>query len=153
MTTQVTEADLVQLYKRDFNLWLEHTAARLRSRQLDQLDLDNLVEEIEGLSKSDKRAIASNLRVLLTHLLKWKYQPDRRSGSWRGTIDEHRDRIQQILDDSPSLRNYYLEVFEQRYAKARKQAEAETSMSLEAFPEQSPFTPEQVMDEDYLPEF
>lgn len=93
------------LYKQDYHLWLEATIHQLRERDLESLDWHNLIEELEAMGRSDKRAILSNLRVLLRHLLKWKYQPDKRSNSWNFTIIEHRTRIEDELTDSPSLKS------------------------------------------------
>jgi Domain of unknown function DUF29 len=139
------------LYDQDFNRWIETTASLLRSRKFDQLDLDNLIEEIEDMGKSQKQALMSNLRVLLMHLLKWKYQSDLISNSWRYTIREHRKRIQKAILGSPSLKNYYLEVFDESYQDARELAADETGLPLDTFPNESPFTEEDTLNPDYLP--
>ena len=112
----------------------------------------NLIEEIDDMGKSQKQAVRSNLIVVLMHLLKYKYQPDRRSGSWKYTIREHRRRLIEAFEDSPSLRIFFAEVFDKCYQNARKEAADETALSLGTFPSESPFTPEQTLDEDFLPE-
>jgi Domain of unknown function DUF29 len=114
------------LYEQDYYHWLEQTALCLRKRAFDQLDLENLIEEIEDMGRNEKRAIESNLRIVILHLLKWKYQPQQRSGSWRGSITEHRIRIRKALQDSPSLKNYLPEVFSETYQDAIKIASQET---------------------------
>jgi Domain of unknown function DUF29 len=73
---------------------------------LDEIDVANLLEEIEDMGRSEKRAIESNLVVLLTHLIKYQSQPDQRSSSWRGSIVEHRRRLRNLLRESPSLFSY-----------------------------------------------
>ena len=88
---------LSSLYDQDFYLWLEKTVNLLRTENFLELDRDNLIEELESMGRSDKRAIESNLRVLLMHLLKYQYQPERRSNSWLSTIIEHRIRISKEL--------------------------------------------------------
>ena len=93
------------LYDIDFNLWVESLVAALRARQLGDLDLSNLIEEIEDLAKRDKEALRSYLKRLLTHLLKWQYQPSKRSKSWKVSMSNARIEIEDILLDSPSLRN------------------------------------------------
>jgi predicted DNA-binding ribbon-helix-helix protein len=140
------------LYDQDFYRWIETTVSLLRSRKFNQLDLDNLIEEIEDMGKSQKQALMSNLRVLLMHLLKWKYQSDLISNSWRYTIREHRKRIQKALLASPSLKNYYLEVFDESYQDARELAADETGLPLDTFPDESPITEEDTLNPDYLPE-
>ncbi|HEY9884246.1 MAG TPA: DUF29 domain-containing protein [Thermosynechococcaceae cyanobacterium] len=147
-----TSTPSTQLYDRDFYLWLQETAQLLRNGEFDRLDIENLVEEIESMSRSDKHAVESNLEVILMHLLKYKYQPERRSKSWRLTLFEHRDRLRKTFRESPSLRPYLASEFEDCYRSARKKASIETGLPIATFPPDSPFTPEQALDEDYLPE-
>ena len=93
---------LPDLYDRDYYLSLQTTSQLLRDRQLDRIDLEHLAEELEDMGKSEKRGIESNLEILLMHLLKYRYQPEKQTNSWRYTIYEHRDRIQKAFRDSPS---------------------------------------------------
>jgi CRISPR/Cas system CMR subunit Cmr4 (Cas7 group RAMP superfamily) len=86
------------LYETDFNLWLEETALLLREGRLDQLDIENILEEIEGMSRSEKDALESNLIRVLQHLLKWNYQPEKRSVSWSYTIIEHSRRLNKAVN-------------------------------------------------------
>ncbi|MDJ0731600.1 MAG: DUF29 domain-containing protein [Crocosphaera sp.] len=140
------------LYDKDYCLWLEETVQLLRKRKFTDLDVSNLIEEIEDMGRSEKKAVKSNLKILLCHLLKYKYQPEKRSKIWLSTIFEHRDRLEDDFAESPSLKRYFEEVFQPCYHKARKQAEIETGLPLETFPLNCPFTSEQVLDMDYLPE-
>jgi Domain of unknown function DUF29 len=148
---QIQTSTLAQLYDQDFCLWLEQTAQNLKDRNLTALDIENLIDEIEGMSKSQKSAIKSNLEVLLMHLLKYKYQPDKRSNSWRYTILEHRRRLDEAFETSPSLRRYFLERFENCYQAARKLASVETGIPIQTFSLELPFTIFQVLDQDFLP--
>lgn len=154
MTVQHPQASVpaTQLYDRDFYLWLQETAQLLRNGDFDRLDIENLVEEIESMGRSNKHAVESNLEVVLMHLLKYKYQPERRSNSWRFTLLEHRSRLSRDFGDSPSLRSHFAQTFNKSYQQARKLAAAETGLLIETFPPDSPFTSEQTLDEDYLPE-
>lgn len=136
-----------QLYEEDFYLWLQQTSQDLKNKNFDQVDLDNLIEEIETMGRSEKSALASNLRVLLMHLLKYQYQPEKRSNSWQYTIFEHRNRIQDIFENSPSLKRYYEEIFEQSYQKARKAASLETGLPLERFPAICPFSEAEILED------
>ncbi|MGB5771167.1 MAG: DUF29 domain-containing protein, partial [Crocosphaera sp.] len=124
----------------------------LREGKLRELDVSNLIEEIEDMGISQKNALESNLIILLMHLLKWKYQPEKQSGSWRGSIREHRRRILKAFKNSPSLKRYFEEVFNESYQEARKQAADETELSLNIFPESCPFEIEQILDSEYLPQ-
>lgn len=138
-------------YDQDFILWLENTVQLLKEKKFAELDLENLIEEIEDMGRSNKSALRSNLIVVLLHLLKWKYQPEKRSKSWQSSILEHRRRLDDDFEDSPSLKRYYLEIFNKCYQNARKQAAIETEMNLENFPIESPFTLEEVVDSEFLP--
>ncbi len=147
----LNKTDLTTLYDRDYYLWLSTTSKLLRQGNLQGLDITNLAEEIEDMGRSEKRSIESNLRVLLMHLLKYKYQPEKRSSSWKSTIREHRNRLQTLLEESPSLNRYLDEVFNKCYQKARELASDETEMRIDRFPETSPFTQEEILDPGYLP--
>jgi len=139
-------------YDEDFFAWTEEQARLLRAGELADIDPQNLAEEIESVGKSDHREIRSRLIVLLTHLLKWRFQPDARSSSWRATIREQRDQMQAILEDSPSLRSVVPERLARAYRRAREDAAAETALPDTTSPDECPFTPEQILAEDFLPE-
>jgi hypothetical protein len=140
------------LYDQDFYTWCLTTAALIREGKWYDLDREALAEEIESLAKRDRRALRRRLQLLLMHLLKWRYQPLGRSGSWRRTIRTQRTAIQEILADSPSLRPTMTPILTQRYLHAREDARDETGLPLATFPEVCPWTPEQVLDVDFWPE-
>jgi len=140
------------LYDTDFYLWIETTVKQLEEKQFNQLDLVNLIEEIADMGKREKQSLKSNLRVLVMHLLKYKCQPEKRTRSWLLTINEHRQRILDTLEDSPSLKNYYQEMFYKCYQNARKNASIETGLNLNIFPEIPPFNLDEVLNQDFLPE-
>ena len=136
----------------DYSLWLEKTVQLLREGQWHAVDVERLTQEIEAMGRSEKRAVKSNLIVLLIHLLKMKYQPEKRTESWRSSIVEHRRRLLLLFEDSPSLRGYFINVFDSCYSAARQDAAVETKLPVKAFPAQSPFSVEQVLDINYLSE-
>lgn len=138
----------VTMYEQDYYLWLEKTASLLRDGRLSELDIPNLIEEIEDMGRSQKDALESNLRVVLIHLLKYNYQPSKRSNCWQGSITEHRIRINKAFRNSPSLKRYFQEVFDECYQDARKIAAAQTGLPLDTFPAQSPFSPEEALNPD-----
>ncbi|MFG3817961.1 DUF29 domain-containing protein [Limnothrix redekei] len=127
-------------YDSDYYGWVQQQAELLRSGQFDQLDLENLLEEVESLGRSEKRALASQITRLYLHLLKWQFQPDRRSNSWVFSIRSARREIQQLLTDNPSLKPWLLSAIEQVYPQAREQAFVETKLPLKTFPIEPPFT-------------
>jgi hypothetical protein len=140
------------LYETDFCLWLETTVQLLRSREFDRIDYDNLIEAIEDMGNSQKDALESSLRVLLLHLLKWRFQPGKRSNSWRSSIVEHSLRINKSFQKSPSLVRYFDEVFEETYQDARLLAAVETGLEETVFSIDCPFAREDILNPRYLPD-
>ena len=140
------------LYEQDFYLWIQATAEHLKEGNFDRIDIPNLVEEIESMGRSEKREFKSRLIVLLMHLLKWEYQPEKRSQSWHSTITEQRICLEGLLEDSPSLQPLILEVFDDCYQKARQKAAEETGIKLNFFPKESPFTMEEALKVGFLGE-
>jgi Domain of unknown function DUF29 len=140
------------LYERDFYLWVEEQVRFLRQGTLERLDVGNLVEEIEDLGIGAKKAVKSNLVVVLLHLLKYQFQPRRRSRSWRASILEHRQRLRDDFRTSPSLRGHARDVFDEAYADARARASLETGLPERTLPLESPYTMEQTLDPEFLPD-
>ncbi|MFS8794139.1 DUF29 domain-containing protein [Synechococcus sp. R55.8] len=140
------------LYSTDFNLWIDRTTRLLRERRWHEIDLAHLIEEVENLGKSERRGIASQLTRLLLHLLKWQYQPQRRSDSWLDSITDARTQIGLAIEDSPSLKGYLVEQLEESYQRARRQAARQTGIEISTFPDVCPYSPELVLAEDWLPE-
>lgn len=138
-------------YEEDFVAWLEDQAAHARRGETDALDLENIAEELEGMARSDRREIRNRLIVLLVHLLKYQFQPRRRSRSWLATIGEQRSRMATVMGDSPSLKPYPVGILHECYAEARSLAALETRLSERDFPESWPFGIEQVLDRRWLP--
>lgn len=107
------------LYEKDFHTWLEHTVAKLKQHHFEEIDLDYLIEEVEGLAKRDQRELKNRLRVLLAHLLKRTYvQSPNDYRGWELTINEQRLQIQDLLEESPSLAAYIEEQLPQLWQQA-----------------------------------
>src|SRR5688500_1863286 len=106
-------------YEGDYYRWTKDQASALREQRLAEIDWENVAEEIESLGRSDKRAIASDLRVVLLHLLKLAFQSEAAKPGWRSSVIEHRRRIALLIEDSPSLRAYPAEVLADEYLVAR----------------------------------
>jgi hypothetical protein len=151
MTTEL-EANRQSLYETDYLKWIDTTIEKLRLQDYSNIDWENLIEEIEDMGRSERKSLKSNLIVVLTHLLKWQYQPEFRSGSWKGSIVEHRRRIREALSDSPSLKPYLEEVFAGGYLDAVEQASAETGLPVETFPQECPYTSAEVLNSNFLSE-
>lgn len=140
------------LYETDIVAWAQQQAGLLRRGQWSALDIANLAEEIEDVGRSEQRELASRVAVLLAHLLKWQYQPALRSKSWRATIAVQRRAIARQLKKAPSLKQVLADAewLEAAWDDALRLAIAETN--LHAFPERPLWSPDQILDPDYLPD-
>jgi hypothetical protein len=141
-------------YDTDFYAWTQEQADLLRQGRLEELDLVNLIEELETLGRSEFEAFESAIHRLTQHLLKWQYQPERRefSRSWLLTISEQRRRIIKKLRQNPSFKTRLAEAITEGYQDGRESAAIEADKPLDLFPEQCPYTWEQMIDKDWLPD-
>ncbi|MBW4554846.1 MAG: DUF29 domain-containing protein [Trichormus sp. ATA11-4-KO1] len=142
------------LYEQDFYLWIQTTVKLLKERNLEQLDIDNLLEEIDSMGRSEKKELKNRLIVLIEHLLKlqfWIVEKDDNARGWRKTVVEQRRQILYILADSPSLKSILNNIFIDCYTDARKDTIRKYQLSSELFPQQPPFSLEQVLNEDFIP--
>ncbi|MGH8480495.1 MAG: DUF29 domain-containing protein [Gammaproteobacteria bacterium] len=141
-------------YEHDFFGWTQEQAALLRTGRLAELDVEHLIEEIESMGRGERRQLANRLELLLTHLLKWDHQPDRREidgKSWVRTMREQRRKIAKLIRDNPSLNPLLGDCIRDAYEDARFGASDETDLSVSVFPASCPYTPEQILDLDFLP--
>ncbi|CCI21365.1 DUF29 domain-containing protein [Microcystis aeruginosa] len=140
------------LYKKDYYLWIDKTIFLLENHQFSELDLENLIEEIKSISISQQKALKSNLSVILWHLLKYLQEPEKQTRSWALNLFEHRERIEEDLENSPSLKSFLTEEnFKKCYNKARKKAAIETGINLDKFPNDCPFTLAEAPDFEFIP--
>jgi len=138
-------------YETDFYTWTQQQAELLRSGRLSELDVENLIEEVETMGRSEKRAIQSRLTVLLQHLLKWEYQPERRGRSWTLTIRHQRLKFVKLLNENPGLKPHLVEILRDAYELAVISAAEETGIDEIEFPRECPWSMEQIIDQDYFP--
>jgi hypothetical protein len=136
------------LYDTDFYTWTAQTAHLLKERRFSEVDLENLIEEIEDLGRSEFRALGSRLEVLLMHLLKAKYQPEMQTKSWDLTIQEQRLRVYRLLRDNPGLKPKLPQAWEDAWKPALIQAQRETGLDTAAFPLTNPFTLDEAISTD-----
>jgi hypothetical protein len=142
------------LYDTDFQCWLDQTVAQLRAHDFNDLDLENLIEEIASLGKSDKRAISRYLMRLCEHFLKLRHWESERESCFRGwklEVANFRLQIQAIFKDSPSLKGHLRENFMLEYRNGRKLFLKASELDARLIPEEPDFTLEQALDEDWLP--
>jgi hypothetical protein len=138
------------LYDTDFYAWTQEQTALLREGAWGELDLEHLIEEMEGLARSDYRAVSSAVYQILVHLLKWRHQPRRQGKRWRSSLVEHRNRLEDDL--TATLRAALPEMVAAQYPRACRKASAETGLPLTTFPETCPWKVEQILDHEYYPD-
>jgi hypothetical protein len=144
--------DLGKLYDEDLYIWSCRNAQLLREGRYEEADMANIAEEIESLGKEQVHGLESQLSRLLMHLLKYQFQPARRSRSWRVSIVNARIRITRYLRDNPSLKSRVGELVPDAYRDAVKAASVETGIPAKTFPLESSYTIQQMMDDEFLPE-
>ncbi len=137
-------------YDDDFFAWTQEQAQLLRGGAFSEIDIANTAEELEDMGRSVRNEVKNRLAVLLMHLLKWQYQPVFRSRSWSSTLLEQRVQIKELLDESPSLSSMVTGDLSGIYVRARLKAVGETGFAESTFPQDCPFTPEQILSEDFL---
>jgi hypothetical protein len=139
-------------YDQDVIAWANEQARLLRTGQFDRLDIEHLADEIEDVGKSEQRELASRMAVLLAHLLKWQFQPARRSRSWDATIRVQRDGIARRLQRTPSLRqslddpDWWRDAWDDALARAIEET------GLSDFPDQCPWRVAEILDPNWKPD-
>ncbi len=150
MILQAPDA-LHELYEMDETAWLEAMSELIQEGRCEELDYQSLKEYLTDMARRDRRELESRLATLLVHLLKWTHQPERRSGSWRGTIIEQRHELERLARRGV-LRNHAEAVLADAYAEAVERAAAETDLSRETFPPECPYSLDQLLASDVLVE-
>lgn len=146
------------LYETDLVAWAEDQVEALRRLAAEHpevaadLDLPNLIDEVESMGVSVERELVNRLAVLLLHLAKWQWQPVLRTRSWRNIVDEQRDHMALILDDNPSLHRRLPAALAKAWRLGRRKAHRDTGLDLDIFPESCPFTAEQAMQDEWMPD-
>ena len=139
-----------ELYDQDFYAWTQKTAALIAAGKWHEIDQALLADEVAGLGRDDKREVTRRVQRLLKELLLWWALPGERKGNWASAIIEERARLEDIVEDSPSLKAQLGEVVAKEYPWARCKAHDQTTGYV--FPEGCPFTAAQVLDLDFFPE-
>ncbi|MBK1989779.1 DUF29 domain-containing protein [Sphaerospermopsis aphanizomenoides BCCUSP55] len=139
------------LYVSDFYAWTQEQADLLRNHQWHKIDLQNLIEEIESLGKQQRQELRNRLSILIGHLLKWQFQPQRRSRSWLATLRIQRLDTIELLEENPSLKSYLEEVVGKAYLKGVELAVRETDLPHRTFPSDCPYSLTEILDDGFYP--
>ncbi|WP_462320884.1 DUF29 domain-containing protein [Halochromatium sp.] len=140
-------------YEADFHAWTLRNAELLRQGRLTELDIEHLADELESMGASERCELLNRLQVLLIHLLKHQFQPERLGKGWLLTINHQRTAVERLLEQSPSLtRLLSTEQLAKVYDKAMRDAMIETDIDRHLFPVDCPYRLERILDEDWLPD-
>jgi hypothetical protein len=153
MTIQTT-LSMKALYDRDFVLWTETVIEQLKQVNFNDVDWENLIEEIASIGKSEKRALESLLTKILEHILKieyWDLERERNIGHWSAEITNFRYQIAKIVQNSPSLKPYLVEVFPECYEVALRYVSRAMRVSINILPETPIASLEEILDDNWLP--
>lgn len=138
-------------YEKDFYAWILHNAALLRAGKLAEIDVEHVAEELESMGKSEQRELLNRLALLISHLLKWEFQPQRRGNSWRATINHQRVKLKKLLGESPSLKYELSTKILEAYEDGVFFASQETHLPQEDFPQEVNYTQEELLDDTFFP--
>lgn len=133
------------LYDTDFYAWTHEQYEFIKNNKFDKLDIDNLLDEVEGMAKNVHNELYSRLKVLLMHLLKFKYQPNLRSRSWKLTIKTQRLELKILIKKNPSLKHELNEIIIDAYQSAILKAANETGLDEDIFPQECEWTVDQIL--------
>src|SRR5215217_4199153 len=148
-TPNVSRQAPSELYRHDLYTWAIEQAAALRAGELESLDLTNLAEEIEDLGSEQLHKLTSAYRIILVHMLKWDYQPERRSRSWATSISSQRVAASDVLEDSKGLKSRRDIALARAYRRARIEAGGQTGLGEGAFPAECPYSLQEVMTREF----
>jgi hypothetical protein len=140
------------LYETDFYAWTQQQIHLLKQQAWQSLDVHNLLEELADLGRRERQELRNRLSVLLGHLLKWQFQPQKRGNSWLATIREQREQLVLLLDENPSLKPYLSEALIVAYKLGLNLAVRETDLPYETFPSDCPYSLEATLDDAFLPD-
>ncbi|WP_297889817.1 DUF29 domain-containing protein [Sulfurihydrogenibium sp.] len=140
-----TKEDLKKLYEKDYYGWILENINLLKEKDFENLDVENLIEELEGMSKSVERELISYLSRLMVHIYKWENFPNLRSKSWRNSIIFSQEKIYQILKKNPSLKHKIDACLLEGWQDARFWIGNETDKDIEDLPKENPYTLDYIM--------
>jgi hypothetical protein len=138
-------------YDQDFYSWIYKNIDLLKQRKFSEIDVDILIDELESMAKCDRRELSNCFMLLVAYLLKWQFQPEQISGSWKSSICEQRIKISKQLEESPSLKNTLEESILKSYPSAVILAAKELNLPITWFPERCLYSIEQLLNEDFYP--
>lgn len=139
-------------YEEDFYGWTMVNVSLLKQGKFKEIDVEHIIEEMEDMGKREKRELINRLCILITHLLKWHFQPQRKGRSWHGSIMSQRIDLKKHMRDNPSLKSFISEALSEAYEKSRYDFEAETGEDIKILPSTCPYTFEECLDDEFFPE-
>ena len=143
---------IIPNYEEDFYGWVVANSILLKQRKFNEADMENIIEEIESMGRSEENQLTRRFSIILMHLLKWHYQPTLQCKSWKVTLREQRRASRRLINRNPSLKakmdNYLFDAYEDAVDEAIK----ETGLDEKMFPSSCPYTLEKIMNDEFYPE-
>ena len=139
-------------YEEDFYGWISASIVLLKQKRFGEMDINHLIEELEDMGNNRKHALVSRFAQLIFHLLKWQHQPDFRGRSWEASIQEQRKRVKKLLLENPSLKAEFTIFLADAYEDSILLVKKETHIDLKLFPQDCPYTLEQILNSDFYPD-
>jgi hypothetical protein len=143
--TKNNKQEIEKLYEEDYYLWIQTQIELLKERNWELVDIDNLVEELESMGRSEIRSLSSYLGVLFAHLYKWDYFPNNRTRSWLNSIYYSREEILYLLKEQPSLKSKLNDVINKGWLEAKKIIAKDTDIDYRTLPESCPYSYDDAM--------
>jgi hypothetical protein len=141
----LSKQEIEKLYEEDYYLWIQTQIELLKERNWELVDIDNLVEELESMGRSEIRSLSSYLGVLFAHLYKWDYFPNNRTRSWLNSIYYSREEILYLLKEQPSLKSKLNDVINKGWLEAKKIISKDTDIDYRTLPESCPYSYDDAM--------
>jgi hypothetical protein len=151
MSNISVDTNLYNMYEKDLYLWGQEHINLLKQGRLNEIDIEHLIEEIEDMGRSQQHVIYSHQVNLIMHLLKWDYQSNIQSHSWKISILNARISISRLIKTTPSLQESPLKNLNDAYEDARELASNETGIDIKKLPKICPYTIEEILNKNWLP--
>lgn len=143
---------MIPKHDEDFYGWTMANASLLKQGKYKEADMDMIIEEMEEMGRSAESQLTHRLSLVLTHLLKWQFQPALQGKSWKVTLREQRRASRRLINKNPSLKSKIPNCMFEAYEDAVDEAIKETGLDEKTFPSECPYSFEQVMNDDFYPE-
>jgi hypothetical protein len=143
---------MIPKYEEDFYGWVVANSTLLKQGKFNEVDMENIIEEIDSMGRSEENQLTRRFSLILMHILKWQYQPTLQCKSWKITLREQRRASRRLINRNPSLKAKLNDCLIDAYEDAVDEAIKETGLDEKTFPSSCPYTFDQIMSDEFYPE-